>query len=173
MQRRKQEIRRLTELLADRAKSDSDSDADAYFIAIGDFNIVDPEHETMQALTANQFVVPEPLQHIPGSNVSQDKHYDQIALWSGKSKRRQSHTKIIAYRAGVFDFFDTVYREDEEALYQPQMKKPGSEEFYSSYKTWRTYQMSDHLPMWLELHVDFAGDYLDEIETELDSHLSD
>ena len=173
MERRKQEIRRLTKLLADRAASDNDSDADAFFIAIGDFNIVDPEHETMQALTANQFVVPEPLQHIPGSNVKQDKHYDQIALWSGKSKQRSSHTRIIAYRAGVFDFFDTVYREDEEAVYRPQMKKPDSDDFYASYKSWRTHQMSDHLPMWVELHADFAADYLEEIAQKLGDRIAE
>ena len=45
MERRQEEIRRLTKLLAQKAKSDSDSDADSYFIALGDFNIVGPGHE--------------------------------------------------------------------------------------------------------------------------------
>jgi hypothetical protein len=28
------------------------------------------------------------------------------------------------------------------------------------YKDWRTYQMSDHLPMWIELKTDFSMEYL-------------
>lgn len=169
LEQRKEEIRRLTALLAGRAQSDSDSDADSYFIVLGDFNIVDRKHDTMKALLTNEFVTPKPLQTIPGSNVQQDKFYDQIALWMGKSKRRKTYTHIVPYRAGVFDFFDTVYRTDEEKIYHPFMRKPGSKEFYSSYALWRTYQMSDHLPMWVELQVDFAREYLDEVEAELQS----
>ncbi|MBN1811005.1 MAG: endonuclease, partial [Anaerolineae bacterium] len=171
LEQRKKEIRRLTALLADRAKSDSDSDADAYFIALGDFNIVGPEHETMDALRTNDFVIPKPLQTIPGSNVKQDKFYDQIALWNGESSRRKTYTRIRPHRAGVFDFFDVVYRTDEEDIYRPFMRKPGSNDFYSSYSMWRTHQMSDHLPMWVELHVDFAQEYLDEVETDLQAYI--
>jgi hypothetical protein len=172
LERRKEEIRRLTRLLADRAASDSDSDADAYFIALGDFNIVGRDHDTMAALITNEFEVPAPLQTIPGSNVKQDKFYDQIALWAGASKRRRDYTRLRTYRAGVFDLFDVVYGSDEEAIYQPFMKKPGTaNEFYSSYGTWRTYQMSDHLPMWVELHVDFTEEYLDVVDSELQARL--
>lgn len=75
------------------------------------------------------------------------------------------------HRAGVLDFFDIVYRTDEEETYHPYMRKPGSNEFYTSYASWRTYQMSDHLPMWIELQIDFAREYLDAVETDLESHL--
>ena len=171
IERRKDEIRRLTQLLAERAKSDSDSDADSFFIVLGDFNIVDSEHETMAALRTNDFVIPEPLRTIPGSNVKQDKFYDQIALWTGESSRRKTYTRILPYRAGVFDFFDVVYRTDEEDTYRPFMRKLDSDEPYSSYASWRTYQMSDHLPMWVELHIDFAREYLDEVETDIQTRL--
>ena len=173
IQRRTEEIRAVTELLADRAKSDSDSDADAYFIALGDFNIVGRDHQTMEALVTNDFVVPEALQSVPGSNVRQDKFYDQIALWAGRSSRRKSYTDLRPYRAGVFDFFDVVYRLDEEDVYRPFMRKPDSDDFYSSYSKWRTYQMSDHLPMWVELHVDFTEDYLGEVQKMLDDRLDE
>lgn len=171
IERRKEEIRRLTALLAARAKSDSDSDADSYFIALGDFNIVDPGHETMDALRTNDFDVPAPLQNVPGSNVRQDKFYDQIALWTGESSRHKTYTRIQPYRAGVFDFFDVVYKEDEEDIYRPFMRKPDSTSFYSSYTTWRTHQMSDHLPMWVELRIDFSREYLNEIETDIQTQL--
>ena len=172
LKRRKEEIRRLTALLAERAKDDSDSDADSYFIALGDFNIVDREHGTMDALLSNDFVIPAPLQRIPGSNVKQDKFYDQIALWNGESSRRKTYTRIMPYRAGVFDFFEVVYRTDEEETYRSFMRKPGTNELYASYQQWRTHQMSDHLPMWVELHIDFAPEYLDEVESEIEAHLN-
>lgn len=171
LDRRKEEIRRLTALLSDKAKSDIDSDADSYFIALGDFNIVGPEDETMDALKTNDFVIPDPLQNIPGSNVKQDKFYDQIALWMGESSRRTNYTRIIPYRAGVFDYFDVVYRSDEEAIYRPYMKKPGTDDDYASYASWRTHQMSDHLPMWVELHVDFTDDYLADVELEIKGNI--
>ncbi len=168
---RKDEIRRLTALLAERAKSDNDSDADSWFIALGDFNIIDRTHETMQALQSNGFVVPEPLQSIPGSNVKKDKFYDQIAVWSGASVRRKAYTHISILRAGVFDYFDVVYREDEEAVYRPFMRKPNSSDVYDSYSGWRTYQMSDHLPMWVELQIDFGEEYLTAIAADLQARL--
>ncbi len=171
MARRTEEIQRLTTLLADRARSDSDSDADSYFIALGDFNIVGPGHATMAALTSNDFMIPGPLQNIPGSNVKQDKFYDQIAIWTGKPRRRKTYTRILSYRAGVFDFFDVVYRTDEEQAYRPFMRKPGTNKDYASYSRWRTYQMSDHLPMWVELHIDFTQEYLETIEADIQAHL--
>ncbi|MEJ2164144.1 MAG: endonuclease/exonuclease/phosphatase family protein [Desulfobacterales bacterium] len=171
IERRKDEIRRLTALLADRAKSDSDSDADSYFIVLGDFNCFSPEHEMIDALRSNEFLVPEPLQRIHGSNVKQYKFYDQIALWTGESSHRKKYTRIIPYRAGVFDFFEVVYRMEEEDTYRPFMRKPNSDDFYTSYASWRTFQMSDHLPMWVELHIDFSRDYLDEIEADIRAHI--
>jgi len=74
---------------------------------------------------------------------------------------------------GVFDFYDIVYRTDEENIYRPFMRKPDSDESYSSYASWRTHQMSDHLPMWVELHIDFAHEYLDEVEADIQSELND
>lgn len=171
LERRKEEIRRLTALLADRAANDNDSDADSYFIALGDFNIVGRDHETMAALLTNDFIVPEPLNDVPGSNVARDKFYDQIALWNGRSARRRSYTSIVPYRAGVFDYFDVVFRSEEEAIYHPFMRKPGSNDFYASYAAWRTHQMSDHLPMWVELKIDFTEEYLDEVDAEIGQRL--
>ena len=173
IERRKEEIRRLTKLLSERAKKDSDSDADSFFIVLGDFNILGPGHETMESLKSNDFDIPAPLQSVPGTNVRQDKFYDQIALWTGKSRRRNNYTNIRTYRAGVFDFFDVVYRKDEEEIYRKFMSKQGSStDYYRNYKSWRTYQMSDHLPMWIELHVDFTEEYLNEVKNDLRSRLS-
>jgi endonuclease/exonuclease/phosphatase family metal-dependent hydrolase len=197
MRRRKAEIRRLTEFLADRAQSEHDSDADSFFIVLGDFNIVDREHETMKALVRNGFQVPKQLQSLPGTNVKQDKYYDQIAHWRDSDRPKQpadSVTQVEVQRAGVFDFFETVFRHGETAgstpldidIYQARSsslrkaianakeskrKKKKSaltvdEEQAATdkaYLDWRTYQMSDHLPMWVELRIDFGDEYLESV----------
>ena len=179
LERRNAEIRTLTKVLADRARSESDSDADSYFFVLGDFNIIGKDHVTFQALNENGFNVPDALKALPkGSNIEQDKAYDQIAVWGGTTKRPQpfkAYTRVEITRAGIFDYYKTIFRlgktddpngEDEKlykgiiATEQPKFSKSKTP---WSYKTWRTYQMSDHLPMWIELKVDFGDEYLKEI----------
>ncbi|MBR0555130.1 endonuclease/exonuclease/phosphatase family protein [Ciceribacter sp. L1K23] len=122
-------------------------------LLLGDFNIFNRKDVTMEALTKAGFVVPDGLQSIPGSNVDQKKHYDQIAY----------HKKLAGLkptkRAGVFNFFDHVYRADQEADYAAERAVKGGR----SYKDWRTFRMSDHLPMWVEFDIDDSNAYLDKL----------
>ncbi len=181
MRRRKAEIKNLTKFLAKRAQSESDSDAANFFVVLGDFNIVGKDHGTMAALKSSGFDVPKELTKIPGSNVDKSKAYDQIAFWSPKpgSKKADHALDVIdieVSRAGVFDFFQHVFRRGaqdpdgiDEATYTPLMNEMhdevGSEGTWT-YKEWRTFQMSDHLPMWIELRVDFGDDYLEAIQEQ-------
>ncbi len=163
---RNQEIRKITGFLAKRAERENDSDADNFFFVLGDFNIIGKDHATWESLHTNNFMVPEELKEIPeGSNVRRDKAYDQIAYWNKKRRRRRGATSVDIGKAGVFDFFKHVFREGDD--------DPGGEDeaFFADlvgktrlgYRKWRTYQMSDHLPMWLELRIDFCEDYLERI----------
>jgi endonuclease/exonuclease/phosphatase family metal-dependent hydrolase len=151
---RKREILRLTEALGDRAAREMKKNPDSPVLTavLGDFNILSAEHETMQALEANGFEVPAQIRSIPGSNVPQDKAYDQIAFW--EPKRNRGYVKVDIRGAGVFDYYEHVYRLEDRTAYTPQRPE-------GSYKTWRTYKMSDHLPMWIELTSDFSEAYLD------------
>lgn len=166
MDRRNREIRKLTEFLAERAKKENDSDADNFFFLLGDFNILGKDHTTWQSLHTNNFMVPGQLEEIPeGSNVKRDKAYDQIAFWKRTRRRDGQHTAIDTGNAGIFDFFRYVFRygdddpeQEDERYYAEKVGKTRL-----SYPTWRTYQMSDHLPMWLELRIDFGDDYLEAI----------
>lgn len=119
-------------------------------LMLGDFNIFNRKDVTMEAITKAGFVVPEELNAIPGSNVAKDKHYDQIAYYKNLARLKPTG------QAGVFDFFEYVYRPEDEAAYASERaEKPGR-----SFKDWRTYRMSDHLPMWIELGIDDADAYL-------------
>lgn len=122
-------------------------------LLLGDFNIFNRQDVTMEALTRAGFEVPDALGQIPGSNVKRNKHYDQIAYY------RQTATMQATGRAGVFDFFEHVYRRDDEAEYAMEVPK-------GSFTNWRTFQMSDHLPMWCEFRIDSMDDYLGKLAKE-------
>lgn len=172
MARRKAEIAALTYALAAKAREQSDSDADSYFVALGDFNIKTRQHGTMAALEANGFSVPDEIREIPaGTNVNRDKYYDQIAFWTGHNTQSgpRGYTAISVADAGVFDVFKHVFREGgddpggaDEAYFRSRMAETGRE--YSNYRDWRTHQISDHLPMWVELETDFADAYLASLQ---------
>jgi len=123
-------------------------------IILGDFNIFNRKDVTMEAITRAGFVIPEELNSIPGSNVAKNKHYDQIAYYKQLARLKPTG------KAGVFDFFEHVYRLQDEAAYAGERRqKPGR-----SFNDWRTYRISDHLPMWIELGIDDTDSYLSTLE---------
>ncbi|WDP91622.1 MAG: endonuclease/exonuclease/phosphatase family protein [Desulfobacter sp.] len=156
LEQRKAEIRALTTSLGDRARQEYEEDPENRTLmgVLGDFNIISKTHETMAALENNGFIVPKELKKIPGSNVKKDRTYDQIAFWEPDRSRGYARLDILA--AGVFDFFQEVYRHSDAPVYKAEMGATRS-----SFDTWRTYKMSDHLPMWVELRTDFSDEYLE------------
>lgn len=123
-------------------------------IVLGDFNIFNRRDVTLEAIIAAGFRVPEALQQIPGSNVKQDKHYDQIAYFKTLNGLRPTG------KAGVFDFYVSVFTLEQEADYESErLEKPGR-----SYQDWRTFRMSDHLPMWIEFNIEDGDAFLEEME---------
>jgi endonuclease/exonuclease/phosphatase family metal-dependent hydrolase len=163
LERRIREIRELATFFSKR----QDKEVEDY-ILLGDFNIVSPEHRTMQALEGEGFVVPENLKQAR-SNLGGDMHYDQIAL-----KVKEKRLEIGA--SGVFDYAASVFRDvddDFQAYFDlmPADKRdgdvvppsPAGQRAYYRDK-WRTWQMSDHLPMWVQLKVDFTEAYLNSLK---------
>lgn len=135
-------------------------------IVLGDFNIFDTTDVTFEKLVEAGFIIPEEIQKTP-SNALRTKHYDQIAF------RTDEHRLGYTGQAGAFNFFDIVFTETDEAIYaeEPFMGKtyrftkegnprikPTPTQYYKSY--WRTHQMSDHLPLWVELKIDFSDEYI-------------
>jgi exonuclease III len=159
---RVEEIRQVAQFLKERTE-----DATAWarnLILLGDFNIFSTDDTTMEALRSGGFIIPEALQQLP-SNAPRTKHYDQIAF------RVQEQRLGFTGRAGVFDFFQTVFTDSDEDTYIPAIGEAyettsrgeprtdtGKHRYYRTY--WRTHQMSDHLPMWVELKIDYSDTYL-------------
>lgn len=179
--RRVQEIHQLAQFL--RSRTLDRTSWSNNLIVLGDFNIFRREDATMGALEEAGFVIPEELQEVPGTNVPQNKHYDQIAF-----RVREDRLETTG-RAGVFDPFESVYRVtrengegDDEAEYAEDIGEAyqfsgkgarrkkrdakGRTRYYKTY--WRTHQLSDHLPMWVELKINYTDPYLKRLREKVE-----
>ena len=169
LDQRIEEIRTIAAYLAKRA--DRALGQERALLLLGDFNICSPEHRTMEALTSpeNGFVVPKALQANPTTGTA--KHYDQIAF--------KTDPDVVEYvnrtagspknrNAGVVPLFEAVFSEAQFPVYREVVKtkctagrKAETEQkLKKAYLDWRTYQFSDHYPMWVRLDTDKSDAYL-------------
>ena len=164
---RVEEIRQLATFLKDRSTDPAAWSRNV--IVLGDFNVFSRDDATLTALTDQGFVIPPELRAVPGTNVPKDKYYDQIAF-----RVREDRLNTTG-KAGVFDIFEVVYRDEDEPLYVEEMGpryhttadgKPREDtgRYYRTY--WRTHQISDHLPMWVELRINYTEPYLERLLDE-------
>lgn len=154
---RKREIADIANFFANRQKKDGET-----YILLGDFNILNPDDPTMDALLGGGFVVPKELRR--PTALASANYYDQIALRSRES--------VVEIRnAGCFPWHNYVFRADEDhAVYKPLMPKKtakgkAAKTDLAAYKKWRTWQMSDHLPLWAEIKMDFTESYLNSLKS--------
>lgn len=169
LQQRIDEIRKLVAFFAKRQDSEN-PETDRFgavenYVLLGDFNVVSPEHETMKALKDRGFKVPEA---IDGDKVRKtgDHFYDQIAV-----RVKDPRFKVLG--GGMIDMFEDVFRDGEEdmelyAAHIPAQDPEKKSKFKATtpegrYRNWRTWQMSDHAPLWVEIATDFADSYLQDI----------
>lgn len=171
LKRRVDEIKRLVKFFADRQDEENKQTKDRLgnvenYILLGDFNVVSPEHKTMQALKSKGFKVPAA---IDGRNVRDDEEdhfYDQIAV-------RVKDRRFRVVGGGMMDMFKDVFRETNEdrRIYASKVRKkdPEKKPQYKAktaakrFKKWRTWQMSDHSPLWIEIETDYSEHYLKDI----------
>lgn len=164
---RVEEIKQIARFLAKR--SEEESTWSKNIILLGDFNIFNPEDVTMAKILEAGFTVPDELRSVPHTNTGKKKrHYDQIAF------RPQAELLETTGKAGVFDLFNIIYRKQDEEIYKDDMgkaylktskgkvrNKAQKAQYFKTY--WRTHQMSDHLPMWVQLRTNFGREYLKAI----------
>ena len=159
-----EEIRKVAQFLKKRTNDKSAWSRN--LILLGDFNIFTAKNEegAFGELAKAKFEVPESHRDFL-TNASKTRGYDQIAF------RIQKDRLATTGKAGVFDFFKHVYTERDQEIYADQMgesyniktngeqrSESGKRTYYKTY--WRTHQMSDHLPLWVELKIDFSETYL-------------
>lgn len=188
--RRVKEINAVAKYLSKEAKASNTNQ-----ILVGDFNILKSGSAGYNALTKNGFTT---VQNQKGSNRDRTKFYDQISFQSRENVLVQMEPER---EDRVFQFFDSVLRDEDFSTYKPIIKKmlkakvkkakkdlaaatsktkkkkakgqiasltaagasnASLEEYYDE---WRTFQMSDHLPLWVELGIDFSDAYLEYLST--------
>lgn len=135
---------RALKLLAnwlDKRRKDEDV-IDQDIIVMGDFNIPAVGDDLYEAITSKGLRMPASLLGAPGSNLAQNKRYDQILHYP-------SYTNSFTDEGGVLDF----YQDDHQSLF------PG----ITMTKERFTYQLSDHLPIWVQLDTDTDDERLDQI----------
>jgi hypothetical protein len=135
------ELGMLADYVHNRTIKDTAIDRDV--IVMGDFNIPSLSSPLYKAIVKRGLTMPPSLAGITGSNLGRDKRYDQILY-------NPVYTKSITDKGGVLDFIQDGWGE----LY-PEAKKP----FDGDY----TYQMSDHLPLWIMIDTDTDAEQLDDI----------
>lgn len=179
---RAEEITAITKALIKRAKKE-----DQVFVFLGDMNIESRDDEVWKALAESGMEVP----HFDATNMKGDKFYDQIAYTvEGASTRK---TRLL--RNGVFDWRNAVFGPAQErdpgepddpefvtrptdaeyrSHYEPinaAMRQAFGKDPYSDFSSqyasnFMTFEMSDHLPIWVELEIDYSEDYLARFLTE-------
>lgn len=164
---RKEEVRLLLDLIEEKTKDASYEDKN--LIILGDTNLYEDDTEIVDLFTNNGFLESEGLAG-KFTNTSLSQIYDRIFLnvhryfKIGKDKDGNE-------RGGVFNLFDYVYLNKNEEIknYHELMfehKKDNSnlisDAAYKSYfnKYWKRNQMSDHLPVWLEIEIDSSPSFL-------------
>lgn len=130
----------LAEWVEKRMKQKHGFDKD--IIVLGDFNIPKIDDDLFQAVTSRGLRIPKALRGVShGSNLEKNKRYDQILHYP-------VYTDCFSDHAGVLDF----YQKNHKALY------PGK----TMSKRQFTYQISDHLPLWIQVNTDTADEELDQ-----------
>jgi len=136
---RLQEIQGLANWVGAKAAEKNGEDKD--IIVMGDFNIPSRTDPMFAAITSTGLQVPKALIADEfGSNLARDKRYDQILHLS-------RFPDTFTNAGGVVDF----YAGDHKPLF-PDLDKAAF-----------TYQMSDHLPLWVQVNTDIDGFVLDQI----------
>lgn len=108
---------------------------------LGDFNIPSRKSPLYAAITETGLRLPAALLKDEfGSNLERNKRYDQILHLPG-------YPENFAGRGGVLDFYDGDHRD----LF-PRLDKAAF-----------TFQMSDHLPLWIEVNTDVQQRRLESV----------
>jgi Endonuclease/Exonuclease/phosphatase family len=114
---------------------------DKDIIVMGDFNIPNRADPMFKAITSTGLEIPGALIADDfGTNLARDKRYDQILHLA-------RYPANFTNAGGVLDF----YAGDHKPLFADLTKA----EF--------TFQMSDHLPLWIQINTDIDGFVLDQI----------
>ena len=118
---------------------------DKDIIVMGDFNIPSLESPLYEAVCAKGLKMVDAIaKQDLGSNLEKNKRYDQILHYP-------TFTTAFAESGGVLDFY-----RNEESICELYVNNPPNKGAFPN-------EMSDHLPVWVQLKTDTDTERLDEI----------
>lgn len=133
------EISSLAKWVYDKTQEKNLEDHD--LLIMGDFNIPSERSDLFKAITAYGLQVPDKLlKSTFGSNLEKNKRYDQIL-------HLPIYPENFCNAGGVLDF----YQGDHRKLF-PRLTKAAF-----------TYQLSDHLPLWIQVNTDNDTQQLEQL----------
>ncbi|WP_276483672.1 hypothetical protein [Paraflavitalea pollutisoli] len=155
-QRRTEELAGMTNLL--KTEFVEKNECNNLFI-FGDFNVPNRHSDRYKAITGETYRMPESLlkDNLPG-HIGQDRSCAQVIHYN-------RFNDVTFRKAGTFNYFDVVF--DNYKTYAKRARKHSAK--VTSQKTFdefKTYQMSDHLPIWIEMNTDHAENYLQLLKTK-------
>jgi len=171
---KRQKAERRAELKNLRAKGWDTMQSKANYILLGDFNVVSPEHQTMQALIESGFDVPPGMEDLHTNYAIKKAHYDQIV-------HRIADKRVSHRTSGAVDFRESVFRKEDADHYIDVVADPrvigdgsrdrdGQVEYFNRYRF--KHQVSDHQLLWTAFDVDLANKYIDGVLDEAEDAIS-
>jgi len=188
--RRVKEIDAVAKYLAKEAKASNSNQ-----ILVGDFNILKPGSAGFNALTKNGFKIVQNRKGSNRDRtkfydqISFRSRRNVLVQMEPKREDRVFQFFDSVFRAEDFSTYKAIIqkmlkgklkkaREELAAATSKTKKKKAQRQIASLkaagaskaslekyYDEWRTFQMSDHLPLWVELEIDFSDKYLEYLST--------
>ena len=188
--RRVEEIEKVAKYLSIEADTRDDN-----YILVGDFNIIGPGSRDFNALVQNGFQIIQnrlgsnDQQTKFYDQISFKSRKNELTILEPEQDNRSfqyfksvySAEKFGSYKSMLRRLVEEKIRQAETDLQnttaagkQKELKKQidslkaslASDAALEAYYTeWRTFQMSDHLPLWVELKIDFSNEYLNYLGT--------
>lgn len=182
--KRVKEIENLAKFFSKRQDKETED-----YILLGDFNIVGEDDDTMKALLDNDYTMPAQIMTV-GTTLKGEHPYDQIALkvknkmlelgdagvfdfekYVFRDNEFKAYTPYISEKSKTSAIKQVRDRERRKAAkagrpftFTAADEKQAFEDYYK--KVWRSFQLSDHKPIWVEMKVDFTEDYLDSLKPD-------
>ena len=148
LEKRLEEVQKLGMYLKDRSRHE---EADMFLL--GDLQMGTRESPILDTLRESGVQVPDAI--LLPTNIKKDKYYDLIGYTSPARKRFPFHKKKP--QVGTFDPFEFILRDGDEDQYidEPAFREftAGVQDISMRFWYWKTYLISDHIPLWAELEI--------------------